>query len=76
MTKDYSKGKIYKIVNDIDDYVYIGSTVDRLSNRMAKHRFDVKRFYGKIYQHMRKYSQEYFHIFLIRNYPVHVKKSC
>ena len=69
MTKDYSKSKIYKIINDIDDYVYIGSTTERLSSRMAKHRFDIKRHNGRIYQHMRKYGTKYFHIVLIRNYP-------
>ena len=69
MTKDYSKGKVYKIINDIDDYVYIVSTVDKLSSRMAKHRFDVKRYNGRIYQHMRKYGTKYFHIVLIRNSP-------
>ena len=69
MTKNYSKGKIYKIINDIDDYVYKGSTVDKLSSRMAKHRSDVKRYNGRIYQHMRKYGTKYFHIVLIKNYP-------
>ena len=42
MTKDYSKGKLYHIVNDLDDYIYIGSTTERLSSRMAKHQFDMK----------------------------------
>ena len=77
MTKDYFKGKIYKVVNDIDDYIYIGSysTVDRLSSRMAKHRFDIKRYNGRIYQHMRKYGSKYFHIVLIRNYPCTSKEE-
>ena len=35
---DYSKAKIYKILNDIDDYVYIGATCQTLSMRMAGHR--------------------------------------
>ena len=70
MTKDYSKGKVYKIVNDIDDYIYIGSTVDRLSSRMAKHRFDVKNTNDnrKLYQHMRKYGVEQFRIILLEEY--------
>jgi len=38
MVKDYSKGKIYKIVNDENDKFYIGSTVSELSKRMGKHR--------------------------------------
>ena len=77
MTKDYSKSKIYKIINDIDDYVYIGSTTERLSSRMAKHRFDMKKPQnnGKIYQHMRKYGPKYFHIVLIRNYSCTSKEE-
>ena len=40
---DYSTGKIYKILNNIDDNVYVGSTVDTLGRRMAKHRSNMKR---------------------------------
>ena len=77
MTKDYSKSKIYKIINDIDDYIYIGSTTEKLCSRMAKHRFDMKKPQnnGKIYQHMRKYGPKYFHIVLIRNYPCTSKEE-
>ena len=35
---DYKNGKIYKIVNDINDDIYIGSTCQSLSKRLAKHR--------------------------------------
>jgi len=35
---DYSKGQIYKIVNNVNDKVYYGSTIQTLSNRMAQHR--------------------------------------
>jgi predicted GIY-YIG superfamily endonuclease len=36
---DYSKAKIYKIVNNIDNEIYIGATIQPLSERMAKHRY-------------------------------------
>ena len=36
--KDYSKGKIYKLVNDINDKFYIGSTVQPLHKRMDDHK--------------------------------------
>ena len=39
----YSKGKIYKILNTIDDEIYVGSTCETLSQRMARHRSDMKR---------------------------------
>ena len=35
---DYSKGKIYKITNDLNDDVYIGSTCDTLSRRFSNHK--------------------------------------
>ena len=36
---EYSKGKIYKIYNDEDDDIYVGSTCcPLLSQRLAKHR--------------------------------------
>jgi len=38
---DYSKGKIYSIRSHLTDDVYIGSTIQRLSDRLAKH----KKFY-------------------------------
>jgi hypothetical protein len=43
MPIDYSEGKIYKIVSDQTDKVYIGSTAEKtLSLRMSKHRSDYK----------------------------------
>ena len=36
---DYSKGKIYNILNTIDDNMYVGSTVETLGQKMAKHRY-------------------------------------
>ena len=68
MLIDYSNGKIYKIVNDIDSFAYIGSKTLPLNKRMVYHRRDMKRRSGcKIYQHMLKYGTEYFHIILIKN---------
>ena len=51
---DYAKGKIYKILNTIDDEMYVGSTVETLGQRMAKHRSDMKRRQYKLYNHMNK----------------------
>ena len=41
--KDYSNGKIYCIRNNIDKQIYIGSTCQSLSKRMAYHRQDAKK---------------------------------
>ena len=40
---DYSKSKIYKIVNDETDEVYVGSTTRLLCVRMAEHRHDYRK---------------------------------
>ena len=38
MLPDYSKGKIYKLVSNKTDDVYIGSCLMTLSTRLSKHR--------------------------------------
>lgn len=35
-------GKIYKLKNSENDFYYIGSTIDQLSNRVSKHRQDAR----------------------------------
>ena len=35
---DYSKAKVYKILNDVDNDVYIGATCQSLNMRMVGHR--------------------------------------
>jgi len=42
MVKDYSKGKIYRIVSNKTDQVYIGSTVLTLDKRFIVHKSDFK----------------------------------
>ena len=68
MTKYYSKGKVYRIIHDIDDYIYVGSTIEKLSRRMCRHCSDMKKPYnnGTIYHHIRKYGSEHFHVNLIK----------
>jgi hypothetical protein len=67
---DYSKGKIYKILNTIDDEIYVGSTIETLSVRMAKHRSTMKRKpHYKLYTHMNELGVENFYIELIENCP-------
>ena len=59
-------GRIYEIVNDVDDEFYIGSTKDRLSRRMYGHRGKVKQ--GRtstIYSKMRELGTDQFRIVLI-----------
>jgi len=39
---DYQKSKIYKLVSDHTDEIYIGSTIQSLSQRLSGHARDVK----------------------------------
>ena len=67
---DYSKGKLYKILNYIDAEIYVGSTVNTLSQRMSHHRSDAKRKpQYKLYKHMNELGVDNFYIELIENYP-------
>ena len=38
MPVDYQEGKIYKIYNTINDDIYVGSTTQKLCERMRVHR--------------------------------------
>ena len=44
-------GYIYKIVNDIDDMVYIGKTINP-KERWKRHLWDCKLMKNKLYLHM------------------------
>jgi hypothetical protein len=69
---NYQNGKIYKIVNDIDDQIYIGSTCQKLCKRMVGHRStcnDIKEQNRKLYQLMHHYGVEHFRIELIKEFP-------
>jgi predicted GIY-YIG superfamily endonuclease len=70
MPADYSKGKIYKIINSENDTVYVGSTIQSLSARMAGHRRDAKTsMSGIFYKAMREIGIEKFRIIFIENFP-------
>jgi hypothetical protein len=66
---DYSKAKIYKILNDLDDDVYIGSTCQTLSQRMAGHRRCFKHKTNKLHTKMREIGIEHFFIRLVQELP-------
>ena len=42
MENKYHNGKIYRLINDLDDEFYIGSTCSSLSSRLSLHRHDAK----------------------------------
>ena len=45
----YENGKIYKVVNDTINIVYIGSTIQTLNSRMASHRSSYKKKLNSTY---------------------------
>ena len=69
---DFSKGKIYKITNDYNDDIYIGSTCDTLVKRFSRHRLDAPREDTKnrpLYKLMNEIGFERFRIQLLEDYP-------
>ena len=68
--KDYSKGKIYCVRNTINDDIYIGSTCQSLSQRMAQHRKAMTaRQRMKLYKSMIESGRENFYIELLEECP-------
>lgn len=75
---NYQKGKIYKIVSDSSDNVYVGSTCKLLCQRIACHKGGFKRWQagksGKCLSYdIIKYGDA--QIFLLENYPCHSKEE-
>lgn len=57
-------GYIYKIVNDINDKIYIGKTIYTPAHRFKEHCKDAKnhKYQSKLHKAMRKYGFEHFSI--------------
>jgi group I intron endonuclease len=75
---DYKDGKIYKIVNTVNDKIYIGSTKQTLKYRMYGHKGDSKRDSHKNYpffQAVNEIGIDKFHIELIKEYPCENNKQ-
>ena len=71
-SRDYTNGRIYKILNHVDDECYVGSTCQSSSKRMAEHRAafnEPKKQHYTLYTKMKEYGIENFYIELIEAYP-------
>jgi hypothetical protein len=64
----YHFSRIYKLINSINDEIYIGSTTQPLSKRMSSHRSSAKVKKYLIYQKMNELGIENFRIILIENF--------
>ena len=68
-TNKYSRGKIYKLCNSVDDKEYVGSTFCSLNNRKSAHRNAAKVKTGqKVYKHLNEIGWEKVEIVLLENY--------
>ena len=68
----YQQGKIYKIINTVDDKIYFGSTTRKLNLRFNNHRSDCKKVKNAtfpLYQHMNKLGIDKFMIVLVETVP-------
>ena len=65
-----SISSVYKIINDVDDKVYVGSTCSKISKRMTEHRKNSRQAIrtSKLYNHMRAIGVQHFKIVCIREY--------
>jgi hypothetical protein len=75
---DYSKGKIYQILNHVNDDIYIGMTCQLLSQRMRDHRCRTvsnKHEHIPLYKTMRDLGLNNFYIELIENFPCENKEQ-
>ena len=75
---DYSKAKIYCIRNYNDDDIYVGSTCQPLSKRMADHRKSInskRDFNMNLYVKMRDKGANNFYIELLEDYPCENKEQ-
>jgi high-affinity Fe2+/Pb2+ permease len=68
---NYQNGKIYKLVNDIDDKIYIGSTVSTLAKRKGQHKG--KRESNPKNKHLNEIGWDTVVIVLIELYPCNSK---
>ena len=82
MMTDYSKGQIYKVVDNGLNMCYIGSTTQKLCKRMAQHRADFKKKMNdssyrntSIFTIFQKYGVENCKVELIEKYPCERKEE-
>ena len=68
---NFQKAKIYKIWNNTNDKLYIGSSCSTLGNRMAKHRYNARNSTENslLYDEMRRLGIDNFFIELMEETP-------
>lgn len=70
MPRNYQNSVIYKLVNSIDDNIYIGSTTANVKKRISSHRSSSKRNPMRlVYKHINNIGWENVNIIIIERYP-------
>ena len=78
MNSNYQNAKIYKIVDNTSDMIYIGSTCKTLEQRLKKHESDYKRFKDGKYTFITSFKileNNNYKIELVENYPCNNKQQ-
>ena len=72
---NYANGKIYKLINNIDDKIYVGSTCETLIQRKNEHKKKAKQKNFKVYNHLNQVGWGNVDIYLQRNVNVKTLKN-
>ena len=74
---NFQNGKIYKVVNNLNSEIYVGSTTMDLDKRMIKHKCDAKQrpHLSKFYTYMNDTGIDNFEIELIEDYPCETQEE-
>ena len=78
MSQNFNNGKIYKITNNINNEVYVGSTCDILRKRFNIHKLQITQESKKnrpLYKLMNELGTHIFRIDLIEDYPCDDKQA-
>ena len=78
MTSNYSNGKIYKIVDNLSDLIYVGSTCKTLNDRLNSHEQDYKSFISGKKKYITSFKileNKNYKIELIENFPCESKQD-
>ena len=71
---NYQNSKIYKLVNNVDDKIYVGSTCNTLRQRLSGHKIDAKRHPTfPVYQYINTIGFDNVEIILIENFECKTK---
>lgn len=74
----YNNGKIYKIISNETDKIYIGSTTKTLDERLRTHKYDYKYYSSGKYHYISSFEivkYEDCNIILLENFPCNSKKE-